>query len=178
MIQSPPPPADQVNLFEYAQKNPESVTARAFMNPPTAMKLGGDKRARLARRGDSRRPTAIPPLAHWRASTARSPAAASVDGVRILTPEAIKRCYTEESHGKDEVLMVPTRFSTGFMLTQAHDQIGPNPHGFGHPGAGGSLGFADPDAKVGFGYTMNKMGPYILIDPRARALIDAVYASL
>jgi hypothetical protein len=40
------------------------------------------------------------------------------------------------------------------------------------------LGFADPDAKVGFGYTMNKMGPHILVDPRARALFDAVYASM
>jgi len=51
-------------------------------------------------------------------------------------------------------------------------------HTSGHPGAGGSLGFADPQAKVGFGYTMNQMGPTILIDPRATALIDAVYASL
>jgi CubicO group peptidase (beta-lactamase class C family) len=51
-------------------------------------------------------------------------------------------------------------------------------HPFGHPGAGGSLGFADPEVRVGFGYAMNKMGPYILIDPRARALIEAVYASL
>jgi CubicO group peptidase (beta-lactamase class C family) len=64
------------------------------------------------------------------------------------------------------------------MLTQPHDPIGPNAHPFGHPGAGGSLGFADPDARVGFGYTMNKMGPYILVDPRARALLEAVYASL
>jgi CubicO group peptidase (beta-lactamase class C family) len=74
--------------------------------------------------------------------------------------------------------MIPTRFSTGFMLTQPHDQMGLNTHPFGHPGAGGSLGFADPDARIGFGYTMNKMGPHILIDPRARVLLEAVYASL
>ena len=177
MIQSPPPPADQVNLFEYAQKNPASVTAKAFMNPPTAMKLGAiNARAwRGAEIPAANGHTTGRALARLYGALARG---GEVDGVRILTPEAIKRCYTEESHGKDEVLMVPTRFSTGFMLTQAHDQIGPNQHGFGHPGAGGSLGFADPDAKVGFGYTMNKMGPYILIDPRARALIDAVYSSL
>ena len=48
----------------------------------------------------------------------------------------------------------------------------------GIPGAGGSLGFADPDARVGFGYVMNSMGPHILLDPRAVALIDAVYGSL
>jgi CubicO group peptidase (beta-lactamase class C family) len=177
MIQSPPPPPDQVNLFEYAQKNPESVTAKAFMNPPTAMKLGAiNARAwRGAEIPAANGHTTGRALARLYGAIARG---GEVDGIRILTPGAIERCHTEESHGRDEVLMVPTRFSTGFMLTQAHDPIGPNRNAFGHPGAGGSLGFADPEAKVGFGYTMNKMGPYILIDPRARALIDAVYASI
>ena len=50
---------------------------------------------------------------------------------------------------------------------------------FGHPGAGGSVGFADPEARLGFGYTPNRMGAGLdLRDPRAIALIDAVYASL
>jgi hypothetical protein len=40
------------------------------------------------------------------------------------------------------------------------------------------VGFADPDTGIGFSYVMNRMGPYILMDPRATALIDAVYASL
>ena len=52
------------------------------------------------------------------------------------------------------------------------------PRVFGHPGAGGSLGFADPDARIGFGYVMNRMGPYILLDPRAIALVDALYSCL
>ena len=56
--------------------------------------------------------------------------------------------------------------------------MSPNPHPFGHPGAGGSLGFADPDAKIGFGYVMNQMGASVGLDPRPRGLIDAVYASL
>ncbi len=79
------------------------------------------------------------------------------------------------------MLQISTRFSLGFMISQ-HDRrdgaFGPNPRGFGHPGAGGSVGFADPDAKIGFGYVMNRMGPHILLDPRAIVLIDAVYASL
>jgi len=49
---------------------------------------------------------------------------------------------------------------------------------FGHPGAGGSLGFCDPDANVGFGYVTNTMGPYVLMDPRAVALSQAVYRCL
>jgi CubicO group peptidase (beta-lactamase class C family) len=177
MIQSPPPPPDQVNLFKYAQDHPESVTAKAFFNPATAMKLGAIN-ARAWRGAEI-------PAANGH-TTARALArlygalacGGTIEGIEILRADGIRRCYGEESSGIDEVLMVKTRFSSGFMLTQPHDPMGPNPHAFGHPGAGGSLGFADPDAKLGFGYVMNKMGPYILIDPRARVLIDAVYASL
>jgi CubicO group peptidase (beta-lactamase class C family) len=63
---------------------------------------------------------------------------------------------------------LPMRFCLGYRLNKPAAPYGPNPHAFGHPGAGGSLGYAEPDAKLGFGYTMNKMGLYILIDPRAR----------
>jgi len=101
-----------------------------------------------------------------------------VDGVRVLQPSAIARCHEEQSRGPDEVLFISTRFSLGFMMSQPGAALGPNPRSFGHPGAGGSLGFADPDAKVGFGYTMNQMAPGILIDPRATALIDAAYESM
>jgi CubicO group peptidase (beta-lactamase class C family) len=177
MIQSPPPPPGQMNIFQYAMDHPASVTARTFNNPPTALKLSAvNARAwRGAEIPAANGHTTARALARLYGALADG---GQVDGVRILSPAALSRCYTEESAGTDEVLMVPTRFSTGFMLTQAHDPIGPNPHAFGHPGAGGSLGFADPDARVGFGYTMNKMGPYILIDPRTRCLIDALYASL
>jgi CubicO group peptidase (beta-lactamase class C family) len=76
------------------------------------------------------------------------------------------------------VLPLKTRFSLDFMLSQPGVMMGPNPRTFGHPGAGGSLGFADPDAKVGFGYAMNQMNNEALLDPRPAALIAAVYASL
>ncbi|MGH7839399.1 MAG: serine hydrolase domain-containing protein, partial [Candidatus Binataceae bacterium] len=177
MIQSPAPPKDQINIFKYAQEHPDSVTAKAFFNPPGAMKLGAVNSR--AWRG------AEIPAANGHA-TARAlarlygvlAAGGECGATRILQPAAIARCHTEESSGRDEVLMIPTRFSSGFMLSQPHDPMGPNARTFGHPGAGGSIGFADPDARVGFGYTMNKMGPYILMDPRPRALVDALYASL
>ena len=49
---------------------------------------------------------------------------------------------------------------------------------FGHPGAGGSIAFADPEARLSFGYTMNKMGPGIGLNERGQSLVDAVYLSL
>jgi CubicO group peptidase (beta-lactamase class C family) len=67
----------------------------------------------------------------------------------------------------------------GLHAPQPENLYGPNAHAFGHGGYGGSLGFADPDAKVGFGYVMNKMlMPPDVIDPRWAPLIDALYASL
>ena len=49
---------------------------------------------------------------------------------------------------------------------------------FGHAGYGGSIGFADPRARMSFGYMMNKMGPGTLLGPRGQSLVDAVYLSL
>jgi CubicO group peptidase (beta-lactamase class C family) len=177
MLASPPPPPGEVNLFEYAQQHPDSVTGYAFSNPATAMKLGAvNSRAwRGAEIPAANGHTNARSLARLYGALARG---GELDGVRVLSREGVTRCHTEESFGKDEVLLITTRFTTGFMLTKPDDPFGPNPHSFGHPGAGGSLGFADPDAKLGFGYVMNKMGPYIIVDPRTRTLIEAVYASL
>lgn len=49
---------------------------------------------------------------------------------------------------------------------------------FGHVGAGGSIGFADPREGLAFANTMNRMGPGILLNPRGQQLVDAVYQSL
>jgi CubicO group peptidase (beta-lactamase class C family) len=75
---------------------------------------------------------------------------------------------------------VPTRFGAGSMLSQSLPLAasGPNPGSLGHLGAGGSVGFADPEARIGFGDVMNRMGPHILLDPRADRWIDAVYDAL
>jgi len=102
-----------------------------------------------------------------------------LEGVRVLGASAIESAIVEQSDGLDAVLLLPSRFGMGFMLTQPELQLGPNEHAFGHSGLGGSLGFADPDAKLGFGYTMNKMIVSAdLVDPRWPAMFDAVYGSL
>src|SRR5262249_3466906 len=101
-----------------------------------------------------------------------------LDDREILTPASIKRAYTEQASGPDAVLGQKTRWGLGFALTQPETPLGPNPHSFGHPGAGGSIGFADPDAHVGFGYVMNQMGGNALLDTRAANLYNAVFEVL
>ena len=101
----------------------------------------------------------------------------AVDGLRIVAPETIELATREESAGPDFVLGRPSRFGLGFQLTQPERPLGTSTRGFGHFGAGGSLGFADPDAGIGFGYTMNLAGPRWQ-NARNRALIDAAYRSL
>jgi CubicO group peptidase (beta-lactamase class C family) len=101
----------------------------------------------------------------------------SLDGRRFIDSGALQGAVTETVYGDDLVLHRPTRFGLGFQLTQPERPLGPSPRAFGHFGAGGSLGFCDPDACVAFGYVMNLMGPRWQ-NPRNRALIDAVYESL
>jgi len=75
------------------------------------------------------------------------------------------------------VLRRASRFGLGFQLTQPERPFGPSPRSFGHFGAGGALGFADPDARLAFGYAMNRAGPRFE-NPRVQALINALYSSL
>jgi CubicO group peptidase (beta-lactamase class C family) len=92
----------------------------------------------------------------------------------------------------DATLRIPTRFALGFMKSMDNRKrslgaklFGPDldsvilgSAAFGHVGAGGSLGFADPAAGLSFGYTMNRMGPGLLMNERGQALVDAAYLSL
>ncbi len=98
-------------------------------------------------------------------------------GVHVLSPEMIARATEQQVYGDDIVLQRPTRFGLGFQLTMAERPLGPSPRAFGHFGAGGSLGFADPDARVAFGYAMNQ-GRGGWQHKHVRHLIDLVYATL
>jgi CubicO group peptidase (beta-lactamase class C family) len=176
-IPLPEPGGDGIALAVVMMSNPEGVSARAFMNPPSlgrGVNIPEWRRAEIPGangHGDARSLARVyGALAHG----------GDVDGVHVLSPEGIARCHTELSHGPDLVLQVSTRFGHGFMLPQDRPdaRLGHGARAFGHPGAGGSIGFADPDAKLGFGYVMNRMGPNILLDPRAIALVEAVYEVL
>jgi CubicO group peptidase (beta-lactamase class C family) len=95
----------------------------------------------------------------------------------LVRPATLADAIAPHSSGLDLVLGRPSRFGLGFQLTQPERPLGPNPRAFGHFGAGGSLGFADPDAELTFAYVMNRSGPRWQ-NPRNRALVDAVYACM
>jgi CubicO group peptidase (beta-lactamase class C family) len=80
-------------------------------------------------------------------------------------------------YGEDLVLLRPSRFGLGFQLTHPERQLGNGPRCFGHFGAGGSVGFCDPDARLAVGYVTSQMGPRWR-NPRNKALMDACYACL
>jgi CubicO group peptidase (beta-lactamase class C family) len=101
----------------------------------------------------------------------------TLDGVHVLSPEIIARATEQQVYGEDILLQRPTRFGLGFQLTMGERPLGPSPHAFGHFGAGGSLGFADPDARVAFAYAMNQ-GRGGWQHKHVRHLIDLVYAAL
>jgi CubicO group peptidase (beta-lactamase class C family) len=96
-----------------------------------------------------------------------------VDGVRLVGHDTMQAARTERASGTDRTLLVDTRFGAGFWLhgdSQPMMQDG----SFGHPGAGGSLAFANPELGVGFAYVMNQMGHGVSGDPRNVALGDAL----
>lgn len=69
-------------------------------------------------------------------------------------------------------------FSLGFLRPGPTVWFGSSPRAFGAPGAGGSFGFADPDARLGYAYVMNKLDFYLTDDPREKPLRQAVYRAI
>lgn len=95
----------------------------------------------------------------------------------LLSRELLSEAVSPQSEGYCPILHEDVTFGLGFKPTVPRRPFGPNPHSFGHFGTGGAVGFADPDARVAFGYVMNHVIPRWQ-STRNRALIDAVYAVL
>ncbi|WP_437974933.1 serine hydrolase domain-containing protein [Sorangium sp. So ce295] len=165
--------------FGASFRDPASLTSMAFTRPRDLVTPGLVNTAR-ARRAE------IPALnGHANARALARMYGALANGgalagtARVLSPEAVEAALAERSAGLDAVLLAESRFSLGFMLPSALRPFGRGPRTFGHPGAGGALGFADPDAGLGFGYTPNQtIASGQGGDPRWPALIEAVYSCL
>jgi CubicO group peptidase (beta-lactamase class C family) len=99
-------------------------------------------------------------------------------GQTFFPRETIERMTTMLSDGTDRVFQIPTAFSAGFMKDSrggARRLFGPFAKSFGHPGAGGSHAFADPENKIAFAYVMNQMEQSVLPNDKSLRLINAIY---
>ena len=97
--------------------------------------------------------------------------------VRTLRAETVADATRVQARGPDRVLLRETCFGLGFMLPPSLVP-GCGPRSFGHGGAGGSVAFADPDARLAFAYVMNDLRFDPAGDPRSETLVQAVYRAL
>jgi CubicO group peptidase (beta-lactamase class C family) len=101
-----------------------------------------------------------------------------LDGRRFFAPETIAQMTTPLASGIDRVFQIPTAFSAGFMKDPpdaTRRMFGPSPLAFGHPGAGGSHAFADPEHGISFAYVMNQMEQSLLPSEKSLRLVEAIY---
>jgi CubicO group peptidase (beta-lactamase class C family) len=102
-----------------------------------------------------------------------------LDGQTFFSEETIAWMTTALADGMDRVFQLPTAFSAGFMkdpCKAAQRMFGASLKAFGHPGAGGSHAFADPENRFSFAYVMNQMEQSLLPNEKSLRLIDAIYA--
>ena len=97
-------------------------------------------------------------------------------GLRKETLDALAAPAVPPTHGfYDECLKGDVQFSLGFMKPCTNWRFG-SARSFGSPGTGGALGFADPEAGIGYAYVTSQMGTRFNGDPREVALRRAIYS--
>ena len=156
---------------------PKSLTAQAFANP----KIRGpaDLDAPEYRAVEFPAGGGIGQVRSIARAYAAFAAGGTELGIAPETMEELKRPATAPSRGqRDLVLRVKTAYSLGFVKPSRQFRFGTSDAAFGHPGAGGSFAFADPEHEVAFAYAPNRLGYHLNDDPREKSLRDAVYRCL
>jgi len=159
-------------LFKALMSEPESISVRAFNNPPSIMSSGNKPEWRRMAQPAANGHGNARSLAGFYTGLLQS---------KLLDESLLREMTSEHSAGQDRTLLAATRFGLGCWLDQPHvanATFGMGEQAFGHPGAGGSVGFADPERELGFGFVTNTLGPYVLMDPRAQSLARSVAACL
>jgi len=153
-------------------REPQAMTTRAFTNPPSIMTS--------TNKPEWRRMQQPAANGHGNARSLAGFYAGLLDG-SLLDSALLAEMTREHSLGDDLTLLTRTRLGLGLMLEQPdmpNATYGLGRHAFGHPGAGGSIGFADPERDLAFGFVTNTLGPYVLMDPRVQRLARVVGACL
>ncbi len=154
--------------------NPFSVTKRAFSNPAA---LGqphryNDEALRRLELPAANGIGTVRSIAKAYGEFARGAPTLRLRGETLRALE--DRAVTPSKGDRDVVLRRPTTFSLGYCKPFPGFDFGTDSRAFGTPGAGGSLGYADPALGLGFAYAMNRMDFYLFNDPRELALSTAV----
>lgn len=109
----------------------------------------------------------------------------ALGGDGLISAEQLRKARTcSVATNLDATLQIATRFGLGFMLSMDNrdkydkDSVVIGEQAFGHVGMGGSIGFADPSLGLSMGYTMNRMGPGILLNERGQSIVHATYEAL
>ena len=187
----PAPDPDSESPFFRAMTNPRSVQALALGNSGGYMDLNAagvrnfdTPTAHQAEIGAAGGLTNARGLAGMYAPLAGG---GHYNGHTFVTADTLARMGAVSSaSNRDILLLAPMRYSLGFFKSidnrraprGQQDSVFLPEVAFGHPGYGGSIGFADPDAGIAFGYCMNRMGQGMLLNERGQNLIDALYESL
>ncbi len=175
------PPAAGDELFLRAFTDANSLTRRAFASPPGLSGISAMNAPQI-------RAASLPSMggigsAHALAKFYAMLAGGGLwEGRALFKKETLGWMSTRLTQGFDPVLQREMSFSAGFMMDpldadgrKIRSLLGPSPSAFGHAGAGGSLGFADPEQGVGFGYVMNQMESGVLPHERCTSLVRAFY---
>lgn len=170
--------------FYTAFMTPSSLTARSFISPRgmhSVAAMNGPE-ARMASLGAFGGVGTAQGLAKFYAMLAMGGA---LEGRRYFDPAMLDWMTTTLTQGPDQVLLLETAFSAGFMRDpvdaeggKKRTNFGPSVKAFGHPGAGGSHAFGDPENRVSFAYVMNQMEPGVLPGPKSLRMVDALYRDL
>ncbi|MCO6055628.1 beta-lactamase family protein [Pseudomonas sp. MOB-449] len=155
-------------LLKSMMTEPNSLSTRSFTNPPSIMTS--------TNKPEWRRMQQPAANGHGNARSLAGFYAGLLDG-QVLDSDLLGELTREHAQGEDLTLLTATRFGLGCMLDQpqvANATYGVGRYAFGHPGAGGSSGFADPERELAFGFVTNTLGPYVLMDPRAQKLARVV----
>lgn len=141
-----------------------ALSTRAFTNPPSVLTS--------TNKPEWRRMSQPAANGHGNARSLAGFYSGLLQG-KLLDEALLAELTREHAQGDDRTLLTSTRFGLGTMLDQpsvANATYGLGPQAFGHPGAGGSIGFADPERELALGFVVNTLGPYVLMDPRAQRL--------
>ncbi len=179
----PPPPGEPRSAFlEAMVSDPTGIQALTVKNTGRRA-AAGDQDSRAAQQAVLPSQGAITNAR----GLAGMYAPLGLGGGKLVDADALRQMSAVSSAiGVDATLLIGLRIALGFWKSSdnraappgARDSMILSEDAFGHPGMGGSLGFADPAARLSFGYTMNKQGRGVGLNERGQCLVDAVYQAL